>query len=142
MQLEERTHKLRQEIDELSKAKENFVQLSLFEEGFLREKETELNHLQAQIRALQSEVDREKETLIETANQIAYLKNDAAVKENLNYLTTIKKSVKAISKRKNAVELLDEINIEDCGKSRVYLGGLAQTLHERNLLALLQQMTQ
>jgi glyoxylase-like metal-dependent hydrolase (beta-lactamase superfamily II) len=66
---------------------------------------------------------------------------DAAVKENLNYLATIKKSVKAIAKRKNALELLDEILIENCGKSRVYLGGLAQQLHQRNLRALLQQMS-
>ena len=66
---------------------------------------------------------------------------DAAVKENLNYLASIKKAVKAISRRKNAIELLDDITIEDCGKSRVYLGGLAQTLHQRNLRALLQQMT-
>jgi cyclase len=66
---------------------------------------------------------------------------DAAVKENLNYLTNIKKAVKAIAKRKNAIELLDEITIEACGKSRVYLGGLAQGLHERNLRALLQQMS-
>ena len=67
---------------------------------------------------------------------------DAAVRENLNYLATVKKAVRAISRRKNAVELLDEISIEDCGKSRVYLGGLAQTLHQRNLRALLQQMSQ
>jgi glyoxylase-like metal-dependent hydrolase (beta-lactamase superfamily II) len=66
---------------------------------------------------------------------------DAAVKENLSYLAAIKKSVKAISKRKNAADLLDEIAIENCGKSRVYLGGLAQTLHQRNLRALLQQMS-
>jgi cyclase len=66
---------------------------------------------------------------------------EAAVKENLNYLTAIKKAVKAASRRKNAIELLDEITIEDCGKSRVYLGGLAQTLHQRNLRALLQQMS-
>ena len=65
---------------------------------------------------------------------------DAAVRENLNYLSAIKKSVRAISRRKNAVELLDEIRIEDCGKSRVYLGGLAETLHQRNLRALLNQM--
>ncbi len=65
---------------------------------------------------------------------------DAAVRENLNYLSAIRRSVKAASRRKNAVELLDEISIEDCGKSRVYLGGLARTLHERNLRALLQQM--
>jgi cyclase len=67
---------------------------------------------------------------------------DAAVKENLNYLAAIKKAVKAASRRKSAIELLDEITIEECGKSRVYLGGLAQTLHQRNLRALLQQMTQ
>jgi glyoxylase-like metal-dependent hydrolase (beta-lactamase superfamily II) len=66
---------------------------------------------------------------------------DAAVRENLNYLSTIKKSVKAIARRKNALELLDSITIEDCGKSRVYLGGLAQGLHQRNLRALLQQMS-
>jgi glyoxylase-like metal-dependent hydrolase (beta-lactamase superfamily II) len=65
---------------------------------------------------------------------------DAAVKENLNYLAAIKKAVKTASRRKNAVDLLDDITIEDCGKSRVYLGGLAQTLHQRNLRALLQQM--
>jgi glyoxylase-like metal-dependent hydrolase (beta-lactamase superfamily II) len=65
---------------------------------------------------------------------------DAAVKENFNYLTAIKRAVKAASRRKNAVELLENITIEDCGKSRVYLGGLAQTLHQRNLYALLQQM--
>jgi len=65
---------------------------------------------------------------------------DAAVKENLNYLAAIKKAVKAASRRKNAVEMLDEITIEGCGKSRVYLGGLAQTLHQRNLRALLQSL--
>lgn len=65
---------------------------------------------------------------------------DAAVRENLNYLSAIKKAVRAISRRKNAIELLDGIRIEDCGKSRVYLGGLAETLHQRNLRALLQQM--
>jgi len=65
---------------------------------------------------------------------------DAAVRENLNYLAAIKRAVKAASRRKNAIELLDNITIESCGKSRVYLGGLAQTLHERNLRALLQQM--
>jgi len=65
---------------------------------------------------------------------------DAAVKENLNYLSAIKRAVRAISRRKNAEELLDNITIEECGKSRVYLGGLAQTLHQRNLRALLQRM--
>ena len=66
---------------------------------------------------------------------------DAAVKENLNYLNAIKKSVKAASKRKNADELIEEITIESCGKSRVYLGGLAEGLHRKNLQSLLQQMS-
>ena len=67
---------------------------------------------------------------------------DAAVKENLNYLNMIKKSVKAIARKKNAEELLEEITVESCGKSRVYLGGLARNLHQRNLHALLYHMSQ
>jgi len=67
---------------------------------------------------------------------------DAAVKENLNYLTSIKKAVKSIARKKNADELVEEITIEDCGKSRVYLGGLARNLHQRNLHALLHHMSQ
>lgn len=65
---------------------------------------------------------------------------DAAVKENINYLNAIKKSVKAIAKRRNAAELLPDIKIENCGKSRVYLGGLAEALHQSNLKALLYKM--
>ncbi len=65
---------------------------------------------------------------------------DAAVKENLNYLNNLKKAVKAVGKKKNAEEQLEEITIESCGKSRVHLGGLAQTLHERNVRALHRQM--
>lgn len=65
---------------------------------------------------------------------------DAAVKENLNYLNNIKKIVKSAGKRKNVDEFLEEITIEECGKSRVYLGGLAETLHRRNLRALHKQM--
>ncbi|MFN3491918.1 MAG: MBL fold metallo-hydrolase [Anaerolineales bacterium] len=66
---------------------------------------------------------------------------DAAIKENLAYLNNIKKTVKSVAKRKNAEELIEEISIEECGKSRVYLGGLAETLHRRNLRALLTQFT-
>jgi chromosome segregation protein len=80
-QLEDKLKILAQEIDELNKAKESFAQLSLFEEGLLREKEIELGEIQAQIQSLQSRVDGEKEALIEAANQIAYLKNDAIAKE-------------------------------------------------------------
>ncbi|HXV79662.1 MAG TPA: chromosome segregation protein SMC, partial [Candidatus Binatia bacterium] len=82
LQLEEKTQTLGREIDELEKARENFGQLSLFEESFLQEKEEALHKLQSQAKSLQDELDREKEVLIETVNQIAYLRNDGLAKSN------------------------------------------------------------
>lgn len=61
---------------------------------------------------------------------------EAAVRENLNYLANIRKVAKAASRRRAALEYLEENGIETCGKSRVYLGGLAEELHRRNLRAL------
>ena len=43
-------------IDELEKARESFVQLSLFEESFLQEKEADLNKLQAEVKFLQCDL--------------------------------------------------------------------------------------
>jgi chromosome segregation protein len=80
-QLEERTKTLAQEIEELNKAEASFIQLSLFEETFLRDKEIELEKLQTEIKTLQSELDRGKEALIDSANEISNLRNDAIVKE-------------------------------------------------------------
>ena len=64
---------------------------------------------------------------------------DAAVKENINYLTNIRKVAKTATRRRAAQEYLDEMHIEACGKSRVHLGGLAEELHRRNLRALYLQ---
>lgn len=66
---------------------------------------------------------------------------DAAVKENLTYLANLKKVVKSALRRRNPEEALAEVTIEDCGKSRVHLGGLAEELHQRNLLALVRQLS-
>jgi glyoxylase-like metal-dependent hydrolase (beta-lactamase superfamily II) len=63
-----------------------------------------------------------------------------AVKENVNYLACIRKSVKTAMRRRNPVEALAGIDIDTCGKSRVYLGGLAEELHRRNLRSLYRQM--
>ena len=62
---------------------------------------------------------------------------EAAVKENLNYISAVKKAARTASRRREPLEYLEEISIESCGKSRVNLGGLAIQLHERNLQALL-----
>lgn len=79
--LEERAQLLAREIDELNNAKESFVQLALFEETFLAEKESELETLHARMQTLQTEWQQERDSLIETANEIAYLKNDLLAKE-------------------------------------------------------------
>jgi cyclase len=65
---------------------------------------------------------------------------EAAVKENLAYLSAVRKAVRTAMRRRNPIEYLDELAIEEFGKSRVYLGGLAEALHRRNLLALYNHM--
>jgi glyoxylase-like metal-dependent hydrolase (beta-lactamase superfamily II) len=66
---------------------------------------------------------------------------ESAVKENLLYLANVKKAAKAAARRRNPLEYLDEISVEECGKSRVYLGGLAEGLHRSNLRALIRQFS-
>jgi len=61
---------------------------------------------------------------------------EAAVKENLAYLSAVRKAARTAAKRKGGVDYLDEVAIEDCGKSRVHLGGQSIALHQRNLRAL------
>ncbi len=65
---------------------------------------------------------------------------EAAVKENLAYLSAIRKHVRIALKRKAPLDYLDEVGIEECSKSRVYLGGLAEQLHRHNLRALYRAM--
>ncbi|OGO35089.1 MAG: hypothetical protein A2W35_11385 [Chloroflexi bacterium RBG_16_57_11] len=65
---------------------------------------------------------------------------DNYMRENLSYLSNIRKAVRRAGKRKYPQEVLDETTIESCGKSRVLIGGLAAELHRRNLRALYRQM--
>jgi glyoxylase-like metal-dependent hydrolase (beta-lactamase superfamily II) len=58
---------------------------------------------------------------------------DEKVKENTTYLKSIQKAVRTAIHRKNPIEVLDNIGVEACGKSRILLGGLASELHKRNL---------
>jgi glyoxylase-like metal-dependent hydrolase (beta-lactamase superfamily II) len=65
---------------------------------------------------------------------------DGAIKDNLAYLSAIRKAVRKASRRKYPWDLLSEVTVEECGKSRVLIGGLAEELHRRNLRALYEQM--
>lgn len=65
---------------------------------------------------------------------------EGAITENLDYIAAIKKAVRIAARRKEPLEYLEGVSVEDCGKSRVYLGGLAVELHKRNLRALLHHV--
>ena len=69
------------EIEELKKARASFVQLSLFEEVSLREQEKSVAELNQRIQNLRSEVDRDKEKLIEAWNQVSRLRNEHQAKD-------------------------------------------------------------
>jgi len=66
---------------------------------------------------------------------------DEAINNNLAYIAAVRKSVKAVARRRNSLELLTTIDIESCGKSRVLLGGLAEELHRRNVGFFYKQIT-
>lgn len=63
---------------------------------------------------------------------------DAAVKENLTYLSNIRKFARAASRRKRGPDP-EAMGLEESGKSRVYLGGLAEALHRRNMEELIKK---
>jgi cyclase len=63
-----------------------------------------------------------------------------AVKENLAYLSAVRKAVRVAARRRNPTDALAMIDIESCGKSRVFLGGLAAELHRRNVRFLYKQV--
>lgn len=64
------------------------------------------------------------------------------VKENVTYLKAIQNAVTTARRRNNTIDVLDKINVEACGKSRILLGGLAVELHRRNLRALFHQASE
>ena len=65
---------------------------------------------------------------------------ELSIKDNLAYLSAIRRAVRKASRRKYPWDLLEDIGVEECGKSRVLIGGLAEDLHTRNLFALYEQL--
>jgi len=59
-----------------------------------------------------------------------------AVRSNLNYLAYIHRYARKASRRRDPEAYLASIDIEECGKSRILLNGLAPSLHSRNMLAI------
>jgi glyoxylase-like metal-dependent hydrolase (beta-lactamase superfamily II) len=66
---------------------------------------------------------------------------EEGLKTSIFYLEAIYEKVKKVVEARAPPESLAEINIEQCGKSRIPLNGLVQQLHEANLLYLYDLMT-
>jgi cyclase len=64
----------------------------------------------------------------------------SATRSSLNYLAAIRRHVKKAARRRDPMEYLNRVPIEECGKSRILLGGLAPQLHNRNLRALYNKL--
>ena len=65
---------------------------------------------------------------------------EGSVRDNLAYLSAIRRAVRKAGRRKYPWDLLEEIGVEECGKSRVLIGGLAVELHSRNLYAMYEHL--
>jgi len=62
------------------------------------------------------------------------------IEENLQYLSDVHKAAKMATRRRHPYEALQKVDVESCGKSRVYLEGLAEDLHQRNMRSLYLKM--
>ena len=61
---------------------------------------------------------------------------EQSIRNNLNYISNLKKVIKTAIRIKDPTRKLMEATVESCGKSRVLLGGQVEVLHRRNLIAL------
>jgi glyoxylase-like metal-dependent hydrolase (beta-lactamase superfamily II) len=59
-----------------------------------------------------------------------------AVRANLSYLAALEKEARKASRRRDPEDYLASVGVEQCGKSRILLNGLAEELHKRNLDAI------
>ncbi len=62
------------------------------------------------------------------------------VKNNIEYLTEMRKIVRKANRRKYPLDLIEATDVESCGKSRVLLGGLSEQLHQNNMISLYEKM--
>ena len=79
-EMKQREKALVSEIEQMKNSRERFVQLSLFEELSLRQRERNLGQVKGQMQALQLQVDQQREKLIEVLNQLSHLKNEYLAK--------------------------------------------------------------
>ena len=64
---------------------------------------------------------------------------EETIQSNVNYLKNLQKIVRKTLKEKNPLRSASEIDVVACGKDRVMLGGLGDSLHANNVRWLLSQ---
>ena len=65
---------------------------------------------------------------------------DETIRADIRYLDTLRKKVESLVKRNKPRSALKNIEIEDCGKTRILMGGLAAQLHAANLNSLYDRL--
>lgn len=63
-----------------------------------------------------------------------------AVQENITYLEKLRKAAETARKKRDPVTYLSNVTSESCGKSRVFLNGLAENLHKYNIIWMYKQV--
>ena len=63
---------------------------------------------------------------------------EGAAMANIEYLEKIGSIVDESAKFVFPLDYIEEVDIESCGKSRVLMGGLAEALHQRNMISMYQ----
>jgi glyoxylase-like metal-dependent hydrolase (beta-lactamase superfamily II) len=63
------------------------------------------------------------------------------VRGNLAYMSAVRKEAKKALRRRDPEGYLASVSVESCGKSHILLNGLAEELHQRNLLALYRRLS-
>ncbi len=63
-----------------------------------------------------------------------------AINENIVYMQALLEAGKNARVKRDPGDYLIGISAENCGKSRAYLGGLAETLHKQNLIWIYKQV--
>lgn len=64
-----------------------------------------------------------------------------AIDSNLSYLDRIEERVRQVVEAGDPPEVLRRFGVERCGKSSIALGGMAEMVHQANLVYLYRQMT-
>ncbi|GJM39868.1 MAG: hypothetical protein DHS20C20_01500 [Ardenticatenaceae bacterium] len=95
----------------------------------------------ALVNSMQKMLDLEPDTIVQGHGEVILRGEVKSVIQNdLDYLIKIKEEVSAVLQSSQSPDVLDAIDIESCGKSRIPLNGLVSDLHRANLYRLYAEL--